>query len=123
MKITEILARLLKEAKISEVDKLCYLILGYLAPPYQGIEFSLAEKMMMRVVARAFAVDEKTVRRRYKKAGDLGIVGESFCEGITRDAQTMSVLQVYNRLLAIAQESGEGSQERKIAGMARLLPA
>jgi len=121
LKITEILAQLLKEAKISEVDKLCYLILGYLAPPYQGIEFSLAEKMMMRVVARAFTVDEKTVRRQYKKVGDLGIVGESFCTGIARNVQTMSVLQVYNRLLAIAQESGEGSQERKIAGMAGLL--
>jgi len=121
LKITEILAQLLKEAKISEIDKLCYLILGYLAPPYRGVEFSLAEKMMMRVLARAFAVDKEIVRSQYKKVGDLGIVGESLCTGIARNAQTMSVAQVYNRLLAVAQESGEGSQERKIAGMAGLL--
>ena len=120
LKITEILAQLLKEAKISEVDKLSYLILGYLVPPYRGIEFSLAEKMMMRVVARAFAVDKKIVHRQYKKVGDLGIVGESFCQ-TAHSRSSLSVLQVYDRLLAVAQESGEGSQERKIAGMAKLL--
>ena len=120
LKITEILAQLLKKTKISEIDKLCYLILGYLAPPYQGVEFSLAEKMMMRVLARAFVVDKTIVLKQYKKGGDLGVVGEGLWD-TARHTQKVSVLQVYERLLAIAQESGEGSQERKIVGMVNLI--
>ena len=123
MAITEILAQLLRETPTSEVDKLCYLILGYLAPPYQGVEFSLADKMMMRVIARAFGVTQEQVRKEYKKVGDLGIVGEYLSQRWNRAHHTraVSVVDVYNRLLGIAKQSGEGSQERKIAAMAKLL--
>jgi hypothetical protein len=46
LKITEILASLLSETSLEEVDKICYLSLGQLAPLYAGVEFNLAEKLM-----------------------------------------------------------------------------
>jgi len=118
-KITEILADLLKKASKEEVDKICYLSLGQLAPFYAGLEFNLAEKLMMRVISRAFNSPEERVKQEYKKVGDLGEVGRKF--KIKGREKKMSVLDVYQKLYEIAKESGSGSVERKVAQMANLL--
>ena len=76
--MTEILVALLKEASVEEVDKICYLSLGRLAPLYEGIEFNLAEKLMVRALAQAFGVAEAQVKRLFKKIGDLGDVAYQF---------------------------------------------
>jgi len=68
-RITEILADLLKEASFEEIDKICYLCLGRLAPLYAGVEFNLAEKLMVRVVSRAFSLPEEKVKQEYKRWG------------------------------------------------------
>ena len=115
-----ILADLLKEVSNEEVDKICCLCLGQLAPPYAGIEFNLAEKMMIRAISRAFNFSEEEVRREYKEIGDLGEVGSSFSK-TTADKENLSVLEVFTKLNEIAKESGIGSVERKIEKMARLL--
>ena len=62
--MTEILAQLIKESGTDEVDKICYFSLGQLAPLYAGIEFNLAEKMMIRVLAQAYGKDEKLANDR-----------------------------------------------------------
>ena len=49
----EILAKLLGEAGESEVGEIVYLSLGRLRPKYEKLEFSLAEKMVVRAVAVA----------------------------------------------------------------------
>lgn len=131
LKITEILVGLLKEAKADEVDKICYLSLGQLAPLYEGIEFNLAEKLLMRVISQAFGVAEEQVKKEYKKVGDLGEVGyeskvksripKEFPKGSKSKVESLSVTEVYERLLEIAEERGAGSVERKITKMAELL--
>jgi len=118
-KMTEILAELLKKSETSEVDKVCYLSLGRLAPLYAGVEFNLAEKMMIRVLAQAYDKGEEEIKKKYKKLGDLGDTAAFFDK--RERAKPMSVSQVHERLYEIATESGEGSVERKINKMARLL--
>jgi len=141
LEITKILASLLKEADYREIDKMCYLILGYLAPPYRGIEFSLADKMMIRILSRAFGFEEDEIRKRYRTEGDLGTVAQEI-KKISGHQQSMdslftdfdaskellasdnlSVSQVYDYLMAVAKVSGEGSQEKKVNLMASLLKA
>jgi DNA ligase-1 len=121
--MTEILADLFKKAGTEEIDKICYLSLGQLAPLYEAIEFNLAEKMMVRVVARALDVGEEAIKREYKKTGDLGeVAGQMSNVPPWADQMSkLSVLQVYDRLYEVATESGEGSVERKIGKMAALL--
>lgn len=72
--MTEILAEVFKKTPASEIDKICYLSLGKLAPKYQGIEFNIAEKMMVRALAIAFNKDLKATLKIYKDTGDLGEV-------------------------------------------------
>ncbi len=120
LKMTNLLAQVFKDSSASEIDKVCYLCLGILAPKYEGLEFNLAEKMMIRVLAQASGVKEGKVRRVYKEVGDLGgTAGKLF--GRRRGKKELNVEQVYKKLVEIAKDSGEGSVERKVNKMAELL--
>ncbi|HUS60226.1 MAG TPA: ATP-dependent DNA ligase [Nevskiaceae bacterium] len=118
-KITEILAELFAKSEASEIDQICYLSLGRLAPLYEGVEFNLAEKMMIKALTRAYGQPEVEVKKKFKQLGDLGDVAAFFDK--KEKAKPMSVSQAYEVLYNIAINSGEGSVERKISKMAKLL--
>ncbi|MCJ7829501.1 DNA ligase, partial [Patescibacteria group bacterium] len=118
-KITEILAELFQKASEKEIDKICYLCLGKLAPVYAGLDFNLAEKLMIRVISKAFGIPEEKIKREYKRIGDLGELTATI-KRIVRTSN-LSVNDVYKRLYEIAIEGGEGSVERKINKTAALL--
>ncbi len=117
--MTEVLARLFSEAKGEEIDKICYLSLSRLAPKFKGIEFNLAEKMMIKILATAYQKSETGVKKKYKKVGDLGEVAEFFDK--RKRGKPLAVREVYERLYEVAMEAGEGSVKRKIVKMAQLL--
>ena len=119
--ITAILAELLKESSKDEIDKICYLSLGRLAPLYEGIEFNLAEKMLIQVLSLAYDADQDKVKKLNAEKGDLGEVVEELGSKFKVRVSKLSVVQVYDELRKVAEVSGAGSQERKIHGMAGLL--
>lgn len=142
LKITEILAALFKEANGEEIDKICYLSLGKLLPAYEGLEFQMAEKTVIRAIAKAFGINPEEVQREYKRVGDLGEVGEKFkiksqklkvqnklwdiephfsSESEDSRGKELEVLKVYERLMEIAREAGAGSVERKVDKLAALI--
>lgn len=118
IEITKILADLFKKSKENEIDKVVYLSLGILAPSYEGVVFNMAERMMVQVLAKAYEKAAKEVRALYKRLGDLGNVAERLSK---KSVTNLSVEEVYKRLRALAEDEGEGSQERKIDKMAKLL--
>ncbi|PJE68930.1 DNA ligase [Candidatus Shapirobacteria bacterium CG10_big_fil_rev_8_21_14_0_10_38_14] len=119
LKITEILAELFSKTDASEIDKICYLSQGRLAALYETIEFNLAEKMMVRVLAQAYQKSEEKIRKTYRQLGDLGDTAAFFDK--KEKSKPLSVKQVYERLWEIANEAGEGSVKRKINKMVQLL--
>lgn len=119
--ITQILARVLRRAGAGEVDKICYLLLGELLPPYRGLEINLAEKMMLRVAAATYGKTEKEIEKLYKSKGDLGDAVYALASVKKLKYKNLEVDEVYDRLIEVALESGEGSQERKIVKMSNLL--
>lgn len=120
--MTAILADLFSHADADEIDKICYLLLGELAPAYRGLDFQIAEKMMMAVLAAAYERSPDDIRRRFKTQGDLGDVAYA-CAADRRAhrGRGMTVSAVYHALREIADESGAGSQERKVQKTATLL--
>src|SRR3989344_1596955 len=116
--ITRILSDLFKETLEEEIDKVAYLASGQLAPSYMGINFNIAEKLMMRIIAKAYQVELEEVKIQFKKKGDLGVVAEQFAKAKGGDA---SISEVYETLFGMAKEGGGGSQERKIVKTAELL--
>jgi len=112
----KILAELVKEAEREEVAKVINLALGQLKPKFDRLEFNLAEKMVVKAIARVKNESVEEVVRQYKERGDLGEVAA----GAGGEGK-LTVSEVYQELVAIAKEGGAGSQERKIARLVDLL--
>ncbi len=118
--MTQILSELFKKSEEKEIDKICYLLSGRLLPAYKGVDFNLAEKMLLKIIAKAYGKDLDEVKRLYKQMGDLGVLAESLNKGKSSAEKNPSVEEVYEKLIQIAKDEGEGSQERKIEAMAKL---
>jgi DNA ligase-1 len=118
IEITKILSSMFNEARVEEIDKISYLVLGKLAPSYKNIVFNIADRMMLRAVSEAYGRETKEISILYKQKGDIGDVVTEYANSRGRG---LSAVQVYERLLAIAQDEGPGSQERKIKEIAKLL--
>ena len=108
-----ILALILKEASGEEVEELVNLALGQLRPQFDRLEFNMAEKMILRAIG---ATGEE-----YRKVGDLGELAVKIKPLDHLTIKPLSVLEVYVKLERIAREGGSGSQEKKVAGLARLI--
>lgn len=116
--ITKILSELFAKTDKSEIGQAVYLLTGKLAPQFAGVQINLADKMMVRAIAKAYSLSPGDVLALYKKKGDLGDV---VFELKKAKGGEMSILAVYQSLLDIAGEAGGGSQERKLEKMARLI--
>lgn len=115
--ITDVLADLLSKMSIKESDVIIYMILGNLGPEYRGVEFGMADKMVLRSVAMTMNREIKEVESEYKMRGDLGeVVAEKKNEG-----DDLDVIKVYGELLKIARFEGSESQEKKVLGLSELL--
>ena len=122
--MTEILADLFRHAKEDEIGKLCYLLQGRVAPLYEPIEFGVADKFMIRAIARAYGVGDAVVRKEFKKTGDVGIVAEKLKtqnSKLKTTTQNLKVEDVYEKLFQLTRMGGEGSQEKKIEALSQLL--
>lgn len=121
--MTEVLADLFSRVTYQEIDWVCYLVLGRLKPKFSGVEFNLAEKMMVRVLSRAIGQSEAESLKLFKQTGDLGevILKLKTSNSKLKIRKSLEIKDVYNSLLKIAEEAGEGSVERKLNKMAVLL--
>lgn len=118
--MTITLAEIFRRADKEEIDKISYLLLGKLLPSYRGIEFNMAERMMIRALALAFGETASGIMRKYKSSGDLGDVAYDLARQ-KKKWRDIEINSLYEILLGIALDSGAGSQERKIKKMAELL--
>ncbi len=122
LEITAILKELFKEASQSDVKEATYLSLGILAPNYESILLNLAEKMVLRSISIAYKKDLEEVAKLYKELGDVGDVASKLSTNNSQlSTNGLTVSDVYNRLVDIANDGGEGSQDRKIEKFAELL--
>jgi len=120
LEITRVLAELYKKISEEEAEKTTYMMLGRLAPSYKNIVFNVAEQMVIRAVAKAFGRKEEKIKEQYKKLGDLGLVVASQSQKGSKNG-SLSVSEIYTKLVTIARESGEGSVEKKVTGIADLV--
>lgn len=116
--LVQILAQLFGEASAEEIEKLVYLCQGRLAPFYEPIEMGTGEKLVEAAMGEAYGVPREEVHRLYQREGDLGLVAARLGAATAHD---YAVLEVYERLMAIAQSQGPGSIERRVSLLADLL--
>jgi len=114
---TKILSEIFIRSDAGEIGRVTNLILGRLAPGYKGIVFNMADKMVIKALARAAGESEEKIKADYKRHGDLGIVAEKH---IGKKDSKLAVSGVYDKLYKLAVDEGEGSQERKIIALSEL---
>ena len=120
LELTAILKELFAKANRNEIKEVVYLSLGILAPNYESVLLNLAEKMVLRAVSLAYQQDLSHVTKLYKQLGDVGDTAEKLAQYTVHSTQ-YTVNDVFNKLIKIAKDSGEGSQDRKIEEFANLL--
>jgi DNA ligase-1 len=121
--LTTLLADLLGRVSDEEIAQISYLLQGRVAPLYEPVEFGLGERSVEKAVAQAFGLSPEDVRQRYARAGDLGLVVAELATaaGHVHSGEGRSVGEVFVELRAIADTSGAGSGERKLAALQSLL--
>ena len=130
LSLIEILSKLFKETRQSEIKEIVYLIQGRVAPFYEATEIGMSEKLVAQSIARAYGIDRTQVLKEYGQVGDLGLVAQRHCEeSATKQSQkrdrhallAMTVTEVFDTLRGIAATSGEGTVEKKIVSLSSLL--
>jgi len=137
--MTQLLAKLYQKLDADEVAIASYLLQGVLLPAYESLEFQLSIKMVIRALARmrdAAEVDKSIttdlfgneselsssteIMTLFSKLGDLGLVAEKIRAESNQPTGSLTVREVYDQLVAIAQENGAGSQDRKLQQLSQL---
>jgi DNA ligase-1 len=118
LKMIDILASFLKEISPEEARITAYLIKGKIAADYKSIEMGLAEKLVIRALAKATNKTPEEIQKHFHKIGDLGDVA---FELIQRESSNLKIVGVFEVLNNIAKASGKGSQEEKLNLLANLL--
>lgn len=129
IEITQLLTEMFRRAQKNEVKPISYMLLGKVAPDFEGLELGLGDKMIMKAIALATGASLEKVKELYDSLGDLGLVAEKLREKraatlldfTTTKTQERDVVSVFNELLKIANTSGEGAQDTKIKLLAKLI--
>jgi len=120
--ITEILAELFNKLSSSEIEKVVYLLQGKVAPSYQGLEFGMAERTIIKAVISALNIEKSYFEKEFKKIGDLGKTVEKFKYQYASFEETdLEIKKVFDSFYKIATLSGTGSQETKMNILSTLI--
>lgn len=101
------------------------LMINKLAADYTGIELGIGESFIMKAIAESTGRTLADVKTDHNKIGDLGLVAAKsrMNQPTMFKPKALNVRGVHEGLLTIAKITGQGSQDRKIAGIKKLLSA
>ena len=120
--LIELLTELFRSiAHPEEIEQVCYLVQGRVAPFFVALEMGMAEKSVARSIAVAYHATPEHVAALYATLGDLGLVAGQVNKEAGIVPTVVSVDEVFQGLKAIAQITGKGAVEQKIARLADLL--
>src|SRR5579864_9786742 len=98
-----------------EIEQVCYLVQGRVAPFFVALEMGMAEKSVTRSLALAYHTTPEHVEALYATLGDLGLVAGQVSSEAESVPTVLSVDEVFLGLKAIAQTAGKGAIEHKSA--------
>src|SRR5258708_22851479 len=120
--LIELLTQLFRSIeRPGEIEQVCYLVQGRVAPFFVALEMGMAEKSVTKSLALAYHTTPEHVEALYATLGDLGLVAGQVNREAVSVPTALSVDEVFLGLRAIAQTSGKGAIERKSARLVDLL--
>src|SRR2546428_2809054 len=120
--LIELLTQLFRSIeRPEEIEQVCYLVQGRVAPFFVALEMGMAEKSVTKSLAMASHTTPEQIAALYATLGDLGLVAAQVKSEEGSVPSVLSVEDVFLDLKAIAQTSGKGAVEQKSARLADLL--
>lgn len=121
LSLIDILSKLFSQVdKPDEIQKICYIVQGRIAPFFEPTEIGMAEKSVAKAVALTYGTTAEKVIDLYDKLGDMGLVVEKLGKD-GHETSNISIDEVFSKLLSIAATNGEGSIEKKLHLLSELL--
>ncbi len=117
-KMREILSKFYKSVPKEDIEQATYLSMGQLSSEYDSTILGMADKMVLRAINKASKKSEQSIKKDYKKLGDIGLTAEKY---VSKAAPKLKLKEVFSGLKQIAETSGSGSQEKKVNILAGLL--
>ena len=120
--LIELLTQLFRSIeRPEEIEQVCYLVQGRVAPFFVALEMGMAEKSVARSIALAFHTTPEHVEALYATLGDLGLVAGQVSSEAGSVPTVLSIDEVFLGLRSIAQTAGKGAIEQKSTRLADLL--
>ncbi len=122
LSLIAILSELLSLIKTpDEIEKVCYLVQGRIAPFFEALVIGMADKTVARSIAIAYNTTPQQVLSLYASFGDLGLAAGQLGKEILQEHNKLSIDEVFHVLTTIAQTSGKGTVEKRTSLLADLL--
>ncbi len=123
LELIDILSKLFKESDSVEIGKICYLIQGRVAPFFEPTEIGMAENMVAVSIGRAYGKTKEEVIKNYRRLGNMGSAAAELAakSKVKSQKSKVTVTQVFDELLSIANTGGSGSVDKKINILSDLL--
>jgi DNA ligase-1 len=124
LEMTDHLVELLKKTPRQAIARVVYLTQGKLYPDFEGVEMGVAEKLAVKALVRASGGSESAILRELQKSGDIGETAEhqlSKRKQSTFFTKSLTVERVYDTLDKLANKTGSGTVDTKMAMLSGLL--
>ncbi len=120
----QILAEFFKSVPKDDIHIVAYLTLGKLGAEYEDVVLGLAEKSVVKAIAKAAGVSEAKVKELVDKRGDAGLAAEDLLKKKPMTLVPVGELTIhefFEKLHKIANTDGSGSQDTKANILVSLL--
>src|SRR5437868_5977397 len=84
-----------------DIEHVCYLLQGRVAPFFAALEIGMAEKTVAKAIAQAYQIPSEEVLSRFSTLGDLGTVAEQLNIEAGMSAHPLQVDDVFHALHTI----------------------
>ncbi len=122
--INQILSEFFKTVPKEDIALVTYLTLGKLSAEYESVVLGLAEKTILKAIAKVAGVSEKKVKEVTQEKGDAGLAAE---ELLKNKPQTLipvgklTIHEFFEMLHKVAKATGTGSHDTKTNLVAQAL--
>lgn len=121
---TALLASALEDAATDELPTLLPLFRGRVAPAHERADLGVSSSLTTQAIAKATGVDAEEIEATWRETGDLGAAAAAAVENRTQQtlfATELTVADVFETLRDLVSYEGEGSRQRRIDAVAKLL--
>jgi len=114
----------MQESKEKSLDYIFLLLRGRVFPDWDDSNIGFAAKMAVKAISQASGISTIDIEKSWKKTGDLGLTAQHTIEKKKQVAlftESLTIEKVYNNILKLAKQEGQGSANHKTQLVAELL--